>query len=124
MSQNTYIFQLVSIPTKMYNNMTHSFGSICCCVYNRRAERTKSSPVPKKAMHEVVLGEYSVINIYENFGGGDVSPGKIEFGVVVVRFKWPKTRRIPSRNSSTVLKLLLVWDASYFRRDVMGLPRP
>ena len=36
-------------------------------------------------MHKVVLGEYSVLNISENFGGGDFSPGKIEFGVVVVR---------------------------------------
>ena len=37
-------------------------------------------------MHNIVLGEYSVLNIYENFGGGGFSPGKIEFGVVVVRF--------------------------------------
>ena len=37
-------------------------------------------------MHKILLGEYSVLNIYENFGGGDFSPGKNEFGVAVVRF--------------------------------------
>ena len=37
-------------------------------------------------MHKIVLGEYSVLNIYENFGGGGFSPGKTEFGVVVVRY--------------------------------------
>ena len=37
-------------------------------------------------MHKILLVEYSVLNIYENFGGDDFSPGKIEFGVVVVRF--------------------------------------
>ena len=43
-------------------------------------------PSIEKAVHKIVLGEYSVLNIYENFGRGDFSPGKIEFGVVVVRF--------------------------------------
>ena len=42
-------------------------------------------PSIEKAVHKIILGEYSVLNIYENFGGGDFSPGKIEFGVVVVR---------------------------------------
>ena len=43
-------------------------------------------PSIEKAVHKIILGEYSVLNMYENFGGGDFSPGKIEFGVVVVRF--------------------------------------
>ena len=36
-------------------------------------------------MHKVLSKQYSVPNVYENFGGGELSPGKIEFGVVVVR---------------------------------------
>ena len=43
-------------------------------------------PSIEKAVLKIILGEYSVLNMYENFGGGDFSPGKIEFGVVVVRF--------------------------------------
>ena len=37
-------------------------------------------------MHKVVPEEYSIPIIYENFGGGELSPETIEFGVVVVRF--------------------------------------
>ena len=38
-------------------------------------------------MHKVVsIKQYSILNIYENLGGGELSPGKIEFGVVVVHF--------------------------------------
>ena len=48
MSQNTYIFQLFSLPTEMYKKVTHVFGSICLCVCNRRAERTNSCPVSRK----------------------------------------------------------------------------
>ena len=38
-------------------------------------------------MHKVLSKEYSSSspNIYENFGGGELSPGKMEFGVVVAR---------------------------------------
>ena len=37
-------------------------------------------------MHKVVSKEYGIPNIYENFDGGELSPGKMEFRVVVVRF--------------------------------------
>ena len=70
----------------MYKQMTHAFGRICRCVCNRRAERTNSSPVSRKQCTKLYWESMSVLNIYENFGGGDLSPAKIEFGVVVVRF--------------------------------------
>ena len=55
-------------------------------------------------MHKILLGEYSVLNIYENFGGGDFSPGKIEFGVDVVRFFFVVRVSIPGVNSGMVNK--------------------
>ena len=36
-------------------------------------------------MHNVVSKEYSISNIYENFGGSELLTGRIEFRVVVVR---------------------------------------
>ena len=50
-------------------------------VTTERNELTRSH-----TLHKVVSKEYRIPNIYENFGGGELSPGKIEFGVVVVRF--------------------------------------
>ena len=36
-------------------------------------------------MHKVVSKKYIIPNMYENFGGCELSPGKNEFGVIVVR---------------------------------------
>ena len=57
-------------------------------------------PSIEKAVLKIILGEYSVLNMYENFGGGDFSPGKIEFGVVVVRIFLVVRVSIPGVNSA------------------------
>ena len=70
-------------------------------------------------MYKIVLGEYIVLNIYEKFGGGDFSPGKIEFGVVVVHFFFVVRVSIPGVNCFHVVTLVL-W--CWLLVCVCGLP--
>ena len=76
-------------------------------------------PSIEKAGHKIILREYSVLNIYEFFGGGDFSPGKIEFGVVVVRVFLVVRVSIPGVNSGAVkcleLELLPFYLAIFLR---------
>ena len=66
-------------------------------------------------MHKIVLGEYSVLNIYESFGGGDFSPGKIEFEVAVIRFFFAVRVSIPGINRIIYnLQLLLYMSIIFY----------
>ena len=94
MSQNTYIFQLFSLPTEiMYKKVTHALGSICRCVCNRRAERTNSSPVSRKQGTKLYW-ESILFSIYMK-----TLSEAIEFGVVVVRFVLVVRVFIPGLNN-------------------------
>ena len=65
-------------------------------------------------MHKVVSKEYSIPNIYENFGGGELSPGKIEFGVVIVRGFFVVRASIPGLYTRNVFVIFGSSNAQYF----------
>ena len=49
--------------------------------------------------------EYSILNIYENFGGGDLRPVKFVFGVVVIRVFLVVRASIPGLCTLTLITM-------------------